>query len=196
MCTHSDPRQSPLARHSAASVPGGHRMSPHTPAVFCFAICCASCASYTNRKKALDDDMSRYICCNGDWPCAGMCTATLDTRKHVRAVVGQLTGLLRCCIHVSCSWPCAQHFNFSHPDSSAARLVNPVIDSVMHATAVHAQGAYSMWHPFDPAAEVRSASHARTWHVLRRSVQLTGALTMRSGCIPIPRLLVRPLPPS
>ena len=40
-------------------------------AVFCFAIFCASCASYSNRKKALHGDMSRYICCNGDCPCSG-----------------------------------------------------------------------------------------------------------------------------
>lgn len=40
-------------------------------AVFCFAIWCSYCASYANRRKALDGDMKRYICCNGDWPCSG-----------------------------------------------------------------------------------------------------------------------------
>ena len=34
-----------------------------------------------------------------------------------------------------------------------------------------------------------------TWRVLGRSVLSTGALTMRFGCTPIPRLLVRPLLP-
>lgn len=40
-------------------------------AVFCYAIFCSSCASFTNRRKALRGDMTRYICCNGDWPCSG-----------------------------------------------------------------------------------------------------------------------------
>lgn len=32
---------------------------------------CPSCASYSNRKKALHDDMSKYICCAGHCPCSG-----------------------------------------------------------------------------------------------------------------------------
>jgi hypothetical protein len=40
-------------------------------AVFCFAIFCSSCASYSNRTKALHGDMTRYTCCNGACPCSG-----------------------------------------------------------------------------------------------------------------------------
>eukprot|EP00879_Flechtneria_rotunda_P013268 GHRR01013855.1.p1 GENE.GHRR01013855.1~~GHRR01013855.1.p1 ORF type:complete len:212 (+),score=45.40 GHRR01013855.1:436-1071(+) len=34
---------------------------------------CSYCASYSLRKQALYGDMSRYICCNGNWPCSGRC---------------------------------------------------------------------------------------------------------------------------
>ncbi|GAX84725.1 hypothetical protein CEUSTIGMA_g12147.t1 [Chlamydomonas eustigma] len=37
----------------------------------CYAILCHCCASYTLRKQALHDDMSRYVCCNGGCPCSG-----------------------------------------------------------------------------------------------------------------------------
>ena len=30
-----------------------------------------SVVSYFNRKRALRNDMTRYICCNGDCPCSG-----------------------------------------------------------------------------------------------------------------------------
>lgn len=40
-------------------------------AVFCYAMFCCWCASYTNRKELLRGDMTRYQCCNGDWPCSG-----------------------------------------------------------------------------------------------------------------------------
>ncbi|KAK9835363.1 hypothetical protein WJX81_004892 [Elliptochloris bilobata] len=37
----------------------------------CFAMLCPSVVSYFNRKRALRNDMTRYICCNGDCPCSG-----------------------------------------------------------------------------------------------------------------------------
>lgn len=40
-------------------------------AVFCYAMFCCYCASYTNRKEALRGDMTRYTCCMGMWPCSG-----------------------------------------------------------------------------------------------------------------------------
>ncbi|XP_074337865.1 uncharacterized protein LOC141675056 isoform X1 [Apium graveolens] len=39
----------------------------------CFAALCAPCASYMLRKRALYNDMSRYVCCGGFLPCSGHC---------------------------------------------------------------------------------------------------------------------------
>ncbi|KAL9269247.1 hypothetical protein AKJ16_DCAP10596 [Drosera capensis] len=40
---------------------------------FCFALWCPPCASYLLRKRALYNDMSRYVCCAGYMPCSGRC---------------------------------------------------------------------------------------------------------------------------
>lgn len=40
---------------------------------FCFTFWCSPCASYLLRKRALYDDMSRYVCCAGYMPCSGSC---------------------------------------------------------------------------------------------------------------------------
>ncbi|XP_024177248.2 uncharacterized protein LOC112182920 [Rosa chinensis] len=39
----------------------------------CFACFCGYCASYMLRKRALYDDMTRYKCCGGYFPCSGKC---------------------------------------------------------------------------------------------------------------------------
>ncbi|KAF2315282.1 hypothetical protein GH714_038694 [Hevea brasiliensis] len=39
----------------------------------CFALFCGPCASYMLRRRALYNDMSRYICCAGYIPCSGKC---------------------------------------------------------------------------------------------------------------------------
>ncbi|WOG85818.1 hypothetical protein DCAR_0105011 [Daucus carota subsp. sativus] len=39
----------------------------------CFAALCAPCASYMLRRRALYNDMSRYVCCGGYLPCSGRC---------------------------------------------------------------------------------------------------------------------------
>lgn len=42
----------------------------------CYAMWCPNCASFGLRKQALHNDMTRYICCNGDCPCSGKaCTS-------------------------------------------------------------------------------------------------------------------------
>ncbi|XP_061999871.1 pollen-specific leucine-rich repeat extensin-like protein 3 [Rosa rugosa] len=43
------------------------------PAYCCFALFCPYCASYKLRKRAIYNDMSRYICCGGYMPCSGKC---------------------------------------------------------------------------------------------------------------------------
>eukprot|EP00249_Psilotum_nudum_P010483 c22565_g2_i2 orf=1-702(-) len=40
---------------------------------FCFSLWCPPCSSYLLRKRALYDDMSRYVCCGGYMPCSGSC---------------------------------------------------------------------------------------------------------------------------
>lgn len=90
---------------------------PSHPGFFCFAIFCASCASYSNRKKALRDDMSRYICCNGDCPCSGrmkeqdcpefcLCMEVRGSKRHgaPRAYRSQWPLLYACmCLRPFCS---------------------------------------------------------------------------------------------
>ncbi|GAB4834442.1 hypothetical protein Ancab_032698 [Ancistrocladus abbreviatus] len=49
-----------------------HTLQADTP-YFCFALWCAPCASYLLRKRALYNDMSRYVCCAGYMPCSGRC---------------------------------------------------------------------------------------------------------------------------
>jgi hypothetical protein len=44
-----------------------------SPGFCCVAAFCSCCVSYHLRKRQLRGDMSRYICCNGDWPCSGRC---------------------------------------------------------------------------------------------------------------------------
>ncbi|OAY62262.1 uncharacterized protein LOC110629852 [Manihot esculenta] len=39
----------------------------------CFALICGPCASYMLRRRALYNDMSRYLCCAGYVPCSGKC---------------------------------------------------------------------------------------------------------------------------
>jgi hypothetical protein len=43
------------------------------PPVFCTSLFCGWCVSYYLRRRALRGDMTRYLCCNGDWPCSGRC---------------------------------------------------------------------------------------------------------------------------
>ncbi|RMZ55267.1 hypothetical protein APUTEX25_005545 [Auxenochlorella protothecoides] len=44
-----------------------------SPGFCCTSIFCSWCVSYHLRKRALHNDMTRYLCCNGDWPCSGRC---------------------------------------------------------------------------------------------------------------------------
>ncbi|URD86657.1 PLAC8 family [Musa troglodytarum] len=39
----------------------------------CLALWCGPCVSYMLRKRALYNDMSRYVCCAGYIPCSGKC---------------------------------------------------------------------------------------------------------------------------
>ncbi|KAK4748639.1 hypothetical protein SAY87_015225 [Trapa incisa] len=39
----------------------------------CFSLWCGPCVSYLLRKRALYNDMSRYVCCAGYMPCSGRC---------------------------------------------------------------------------------------------------------------------------
>lgn len=43
----------------------------NAPATCALAVCCPCCMAYFQRKRALHHDLSRSICCNGDWPCSG-----------------------------------------------------------------------------------------------------------------------------
>ncbi|KAI4302954.1 hypothetical protein MLD38_038641 [Melastoma candidum] len=40
---------------------------------FCFSLWCGPCVSYLLRRRALYNDMSRYVCCGGYMPCSGRC---------------------------------------------------------------------------------------------------------------------------
>jgi hypothetical protein len=77
--------QSALA-HAHAQAPATRMMlMPHPPAltrpalparlpaVCCLSVFCPCCVSYHLRKRVLRGDVSRYLCCNGDWPCSGRC---------------------------------------------------------------------------------------------------------------------------
>ncbi|KAL5231560.1 hypothetical protein ABZP36_030336 [Zizania latifolia] len=39
----------------------------------CLSLWCGPCVSYMLRKRALYNDMSRYVCCAGYMPCSGKC---------------------------------------------------------------------------------------------------------------------------
>ncbi|XP_077248137.1 uncharacterized protein LOC143887827 [Tasmannia lanceolata] len=39
----------------------------------CFSLWCGPCVSYLLRKRALYNDLSRYVCCAGYMPCSGRC---------------------------------------------------------------------------------------------------------------------------
>ncbi|KAL0331288.1 UNVERIFIED_CONTAM: hypothetical protein Sangu_1674300 [Sesamum angustifolium] len=43
------------------------------PPYCCLALWCGPCVSYMLRKRALYNDMSRYVCCAGYMPCSGRC---------------------------------------------------------------------------------------------------------------------------
>lgn len=43
------------------------------PAYCCLSFWCAPCVSYLLRRRALYNDMSRYVCCAGYMPCSGRC---------------------------------------------------------------------------------------------------------------------------
>ncbi|KAJ8749039.1 hypothetical protein K2173_013483 [Erythroxylum novogranatense] len=43
------------------------------PLYCCFSMLCGPCSSYMLRKRALYNDMSRYVCCAGYCPCSGSC---------------------------------------------------------------------------------------------------------------------------
>lgn len=40
---------------------------------FCLALWCAPCVSYHLRRRALYNDMTKYQCCGGYFPCSGNC---------------------------------------------------------------------------------------------------------------------------
>lgn len=44
-----------------------------SPGFCCLSLFCGQCVSYHLRKRSLYNDMSRYVCCNGDLPCSGRC---------------------------------------------------------------------------------------------------------------------------
>uniref|UniRef100_A0A452YRW4 Uncharacterized protein n=1 Tax=Aegilops tauschii subsp. strangulata TaxID=200361 RepID=A0A452YRW4_AEGTS len=39
----------------------------------CLSLWCGPCVSYMLRRRALYNDMSRYVCCAGYMPCSGRC---------------------------------------------------------------------------------------------------------------------------
>ena len=43
------------------------------PGFCCYATLCCCFASMKNRKRAIYNDMSRYLCCGGFYPCSGRC---------------------------------------------------------------------------------------------------------------------------
>ncbi|EYU23456.1 hypothetical protein ABFS83_01G070000 [Erythranthe nasuta] len=43
------------------------------PPYCCLALWCGPCVSYMLRKRALYNDMTRYVCCAGYMPCSGRC---------------------------------------------------------------------------------------------------------------------------
>ncbi|GFP88911.1 hypothetical protein PHJA_001034800 [Phtheirospermum japonicum] len=43
------------------------------PPFCCLSLWCGPCVSYMLRKRALYNDMSRYVCCAGYMPCSGRC---------------------------------------------------------------------------------------------------------------------------
>ncbi|GAB4814520.1 hypothetical protein N2152v2_001566 [Parachlorella kessleri] len=43
------------------------------PGWCCLSLFCGCCVSYQLRKRALYNDMSRYVCCGGYLPCSGRC---------------------------------------------------------------------------------------------------------------------------
>ncbi|KAL3635592.1 hypothetical protein CASFOL_020139 [Castilleja foliolosa] len=43
------------------------------PPYCCLSLWCGPCVSYMLRKRALYNDMSRYVCCAGYMPCSGRC---------------------------------------------------------------------------------------------------------------------------
>ncbi|XP_073313876.1 uncharacterized protein [Primulina huaijiensis] len=49
------------------------RTIQNDPPYCCFALWCGPCVSYMLRKRALYNDMSRYVCCAGYMPCSGRC---------------------------------------------------------------------------------------------------------------------------
>ncbi|XP_051137670.1 uncharacterized protein LOC127255929 isoform X2 [Andrographis paniculata] len=49
------------------------RTVQHDPPYCCLAFWCGPCVSYMLRKRALYNDMSRYVCCAGYLPCSGRC---------------------------------------------------------------------------------------------------------------------------
>nr|CAD1835310.1 unnamed protein product [Ananas comosus var. bracteatus] len=52
---------------------GSHKHDPGRFPFCCLALWCGPCVSYMLRKRALYNDMSRYVCCAGYLPCSGRC---------------------------------------------------------------------------------------------------------------------------
>lgn len=49
------------------------RTIQNDPPYCCLALWCGPCISYMLRKRALYNDMTRYVCCAGYMPCSGRC---------------------------------------------------------------------------------------------------------------------------
>ncbi|KAG6388290.1 hypothetical protein SASPL_153492 [Salvia splendens] len=49
------------------------RTIQNDPPYCCLSFWCGPCVSYMLRKRALYNDMSRYVCCAGYMPCSGRC---------------------------------------------------------------------------------------------------------------------------
>ena len=103
--------------------------------VFCLgATLCAPCASYHLRKRALQNDLSQYLCCQGHMPCSGcfqeqkcpeLCLALETTLCFANSVVSTryllqdsmiiqntecdncLVGFLVCMEQLACIFRCA-----------------------------------------------------------------------------------------
>ena len=121
---------------------------PCLPAVCCLSVFCPCCVSYHLRKRVLRGDMSRYLCCNGDWPCSGRCGEQSAPEFCLGLEVGGWVAGAGCCRRASNSAPRRLHAEqfasgcqrplWAHPPAHRTPACpQPVPASVPHPTIGH-----------------------------------------------------------
>ncbi|CAI9784587.1 unnamed protein product [Fraxinus pennsylvanica] len=101
------------------------RTIQNDPPYCCLAFWCGPCVSYTLRKRAIYNDMSRYVCCAGHMSCSGQCGESRCPKFCLAT-----EGFMFCLQQVACIFSIVAMIVGSEEISEASHLLSHLADMV------------------------------------------------------------------